>query len=140
MIDDEIALRAPLEKGSDATFLREMIGFAAERLMQLETSELCGAAPLERHNARARDAATSSGPSQCSSRQSPHRRTAPGSGRRMGSPERAIHDPGNHRPDERSSHWQLAQIGGLTPQLALLTNADPQSRLGTRPMYSMRYS
>ncbi len=48
MIDDIIALRALLEKGSDATFLREMIGFAAERLMQLETEALSGAAPGER--------------------------------------------------------------------------------------------
>ena len=31
MTDDKIALRALLEKGSDATFLREMIGFAADR-------------------------------------------------------------------------------------------------------------
>jgi transposase-like protein len=46
--EDKIALRALLEKGSDATFLREMIGFAAERLMQLETEGLCGAAPGER--------------------------------------------------------------------------------------------
>ena len=30
MTDDKIALRELLEKGSDATFLREMIGFAAE--------------------------------------------------------------------------------------------------------------
>ena len=37
-----------MEKGSDTTFLREMIGFAAERLMQLETETLCGAAPGER--------------------------------------------------------------------------------------------
>ena len=43
MTDDKITLRALLEKGSDATFLREMIGFAAERLMQRETGELCGA-------------------------------------------------------------------------------------------------
>ena len=48
MTDDKIALRALLEKGSDATFLREMIGFAADRLMQLETDTLCGAAPGER--------------------------------------------------------------------------------------------
>ncbi len=48
MTDDKIALRALLEKGSDATFLREMIGFAADRLMQLETDALCGAAPGER--------------------------------------------------------------------------------------------
>jgi hypothetical protein len=35
MTDDKIALRELLEKGSDATFLREMIGFAATRLMEL---------------------------------------------------------------------------------------------------------
>lgn len=48
MITDKIALRELLEKGSDATFLREMIGFAAERLMALETETLCGAASGER--------------------------------------------------------------------------------------------
>ena len=48
MTNDKIALRELLEKGSDAGFLREMIGFAAERLMALETEVLCGAAPGER--------------------------------------------------------------------------------------------
>jgi transposase-like protein len=48
MTDDKIALRELLEKGSDASFLREMIGFAAERLMALETEALVGAAPGER--------------------------------------------------------------------------------------------
>jgi len=48
MTDDKIALRALLEKGSDATFLREMIGYAAERLMALETESLCGAGHGER--------------------------------------------------------------------------------------------
>jgi transposase-like protein len=48
MTGDKIALRALLEKGSDTTFLREMIGFAAERLMALEIDGLCGAAPGER--------------------------------------------------------------------------------------------
>jgi len=48
MTADKIALRELLEKGSDTSFLREMIGFAAERLMALETEELCGAAPGER--------------------------------------------------------------------------------------------
>ena len=42
MTDDKIALRTLLEKGSDATFLREMIGFAAQRLMELESEALCG--------------------------------------------------------------------------------------------------
>jgi hypothetical protein len=46
--DDKIALRALLEKGSDATFLREMIGFAAQRLMELESEALCGAGHGER--------------------------------------------------------------------------------------------
>jgi putative transposase len=48
MTDDRIALRELLEKGSDATFLREMIGFAAQRLMELEADGLCGAAHGER--------------------------------------------------------------------------------------------
>ena len=48
MTDDKIALRDLLEKGSDAGFLREMIGFAAERLIALETESLCGAASGER--------------------------------------------------------------------------------------------
>ena len=52
MTDDKTALRALLEKGSDATFLREMIGFAAERLMQLETEAACGAALGERSTGR----------------------------------------------------------------------------------------
>ncbi len=52
MTDDKIALRELLEKGSDASFLREMIGFAAERLMALETEGLCGAAPGERAASR----------------------------------------------------------------------------------------
>ena len=42
------ALRELLAKGSDATFLREMIGFAAQRLMELETATLTGAAHGER--------------------------------------------------------------------------------------------
>ena len=48
MTDDKIALRALLEKGSDTSMLREMIGFAAERQMALENETLCGAAPGER--------------------------------------------------------------------------------------------
>lgn len=48
MTDDKDALRALLAKGSDASVLREMIGFAAQRLMELETEALCGAAHGER--------------------------------------------------------------------------------------------
>ena len=48
MTEDKIALHAVLEKASDTTFLRDMIGFAAERLMALETDTLCGAGHGER--------------------------------------------------------------------------------------------
>jgi putative transposase len=53
MTDGKIALRELLEKGSDATLLREMIGFAAQRLMELEAEGLCGAAHGERSVERA---------------------------------------------------------------------------------------
>jgi putative transposase len=52
MTDDKIALRELLEKGSDATFLREMIGFAAQRLMELDVGEATGAAHGERSQDR----------------------------------------------------------------------------------------
>ena len=52
MTDDRIALRELLEKGSDVTLLREMIGFAAQRLMELETETLCGAGHGERSENR----------------------------------------------------------------------------------------
>jgi len=48
MTDYEIVLSSLLEKSSDACFLREMIGFAALRLMQQETEAICNAAPGER--------------------------------------------------------------------------------------------
>ena len=43
MTDDRMALQSLLEKTSDADLLREMIGFAADRLMGLEVEGLCGA-------------------------------------------------------------------------------------------------
>ena len=48
MTDEMIALRALLEKSSDADLLREMIGFTAQRLMELEVGGLTGAAHGER--------------------------------------------------------------------------------------------
>ena len=48
MTDDTMALRALLKKRSDASVLREMIGFAAARLMELEIRTACGAAHGER--------------------------------------------------------------------------------------------
>src|SRR4030095_11598925 len=48
MTDDMMILRALLEKSSEADLLREMVGFAAQRLMELEVEGLTGAA----HGAR----------------------------------------------------------------------------------------
>ena len=48
MTDEMMTLRALLEKSSDADLLREMIGFTAQRLMELEVEGLTGAAHGER--------------------------------------------------------------------------------------------
>ena len=45
MSEDVIALRETMEKSAGADLGREMIGFAAERLMVLEFGVLTGAAP-----------------------------------------------------------------------------------------------
>lgn len=48
MTNDSIALKSLIEKASDTDFLREMIGFAADRLMALEVEALTGAGYGER--------------------------------------------------------------------------------------------
>src|SRR5712675_1745957 len=48
MTDEMMSLRTLLEKSSDADLLREMVGFAAQRLMELEVESLTGAAHGER--------------------------------------------------------------------------------------------
>jgi putative transposase len=48
MTDEMMRLQALLEKSSDADLLREMIGFTAQRLMELEVEGLTGAAHGER--------------------------------------------------------------------------------------------
>jgi hypothetical protein len=45
MTDDMMKLRSLVEKSADADLLREMIGFGAEKLMELEVGTKTGAAP-----------------------------------------------------------------------------------------------
>ena len=52
MTEDRIALEAFIEKAPDADFLREMISFAAERLMAPEVDGICGAGHGERNAER----------------------------------------------------------------------------------------
>src|SRR3954452_21834359 len=54
MTEEMMSLQALLEKSADTDLLREMIGFAAHRLMELEVENLTGAA----HEARSADRMT----------------------------------------------------------------------------------
>ena len=53
MTDARMQLKALLEKTADADLLNEMIGFAANRLMELEADGLCNAGRHERSAERA---------------------------------------------------------------------------------------
>ena len=53
MTDERMQLKALLEKTADADLLNEMIGFAANRLMELEADGLCNAGRHERSAERA---------------------------------------------------------------------------------------
>lgn len=52
MTDDMMNLRALVEKSSDSDLLREMIGVAAERLMELEVGAATGAGYGEKNPLR----------------------------------------------------------------------------------------
>jgi transposase-like protein len=91
MTDDMMNLRALVEKTPDSDLLREMIGFAAERLMELEVGAATGAAygeknPLrtaQRNGYRERDWETRAGTVElsCASPSSGRAPISPGSSR-----------------------------------------------------------
>ena len=72
MTDDMMSLRALMEKSPDADFLREMIGYGAQRLMELEVGGLTGAAHGETR--RAAKPTAPSGWSSVSGAPGPHGR------------------------------------------------------------------
>jgi hypothetical protein len=52
MTDVRIALTQLLEKASDADLLREMVGYVAQRLMELDVEGVCGPGHGERNGER----------------------------------------------------------------------------------------
>ena len=96
MTDDMMNLRALIEKTPDADLLREMIGFAAERLMEMEVGGAAGAAYgeksllrlVQRNGYRERAGRRGREPSSCAFPSSERAPTSPASSSRGGWPRR----------------------------------------------------
>ena len=96
MTEDTMNLRGLLEKTADSDFLREMIGFSAQRLMELEVESLTGAP----HGTRTPDASPTAtvtanvtgrpapAPSNCAFRSCGRAATSPAFSSRAGWPRK----------------------------------------------------
>ena len=110
MTDDMMNLRTLLEKSADADLLREMIGFAAQRLMELDVEGLTGAAHGARdperltHRNGYRDRLWETRParSSCASRSCGRGATSPASWSRGAWPRRRS-PPSSRKPTCRAS-------------------------------------